>query len=358
MAPAGCTGDHGFQSSVARWTAFGRVSRTREPPEEAAVDVTNLLDPRLLIVTGKGGVGKSTVAAALALAGASTGRRTCLVEVEGRQTFSRLFSTQAWDFTEREFRPGLWGLSIDPEESLREYLDMFYGAKRLSRIVTNSSAVEFATTAAPGIKDVLLVGKVKEMERRRDADGRFHYDLIVLDAPPTGRIVNFLKAPDATTDLVSIGPIRDQAQTLIDMLLDARRTHLQLVTLLEEMPVQETVESAAALTDLGVTLGPVIVNRVLQERFDEPTRKAFNDLDAAAVAAVAAEANLELSDDAAEELLSIGRTHLHRMDLQHRMRGDLTRKLRLPMLELPYLFGEEFGPDEIGKLARVVEDAL
>ena len=322
------------------------------------MDVANLLDPRLLIVTGKGGVGKSTAAAALALAGASTGRRTCLVEVEGRQTFSRLFSTQAWDFTEREFRPGLWGLSIDADASLREYLAMFYGAKRLSRIVSNSSAVEFATTAAPGIKDVLLIGKVKEIERRRDADGRFHYDLIVLDAPPTGRIVNFLRAPDATTELVNIGPIRDQAQTVIDMLLDPRRTHLQLVTLLEEMPVQETIESAAALADLGVTLGPVLVNRVLEERFDDATRKAFETLDADAVQKIAAEADLELSANAAEALQGIGATHLHRMDLQTRMRASLTKRLRLPTLELPFLFGDTFGVDEVTALASIVEESI
>ena len=322
------------------------------------MDVANLLDPRLLIVTGKGGVGKSTVAAALAMAGASTGRRTCLVEVEGRQTFSRLFATQAWDFTEREFRPGLWGLSIDADASLREYLEMFYGAKRLSRIVTNSSAVEFATTAAPGIKDVLLVGKVKEIERRRDADGRFHYDLIVLDAPPTGRIVNFLQAPDSTTELVNIGPIRDQAQTVIDMLLDPRRTHLQLVTLLEEMPVQETVESAAALTELGVTLGPVIINRVLEERFDDAMRKAFESMDAAAVRDIAAEADLALDSDAAEALRAIGTTHLHRMDLQQRMRGDLHKRLRLPAVELPFVFGETFGAEQIGQLATLIEDAV
>ena len=322
------------------------------------MDVANLLDPRLLIVTGKGGVGKSTVAAALAMAGASTGRRTCLVEVEGRQMFSRLFSTQAWDFTEREFRPGLWGLSIDADASLREYLAMFYGAKRLSRIVSNSSAVEFATTAAPGIKDVLLIGKVKEIERRRDADGRFHYDLIVLDAPPTGRIVNFLRAPDATTELVNIGPIRDQAQTVIDMLLDPRRTHLQLVTLLEEMPVQETIESASALTELGVTLGPVIVNRVLKERFDDAMRKAFETLDAEAIQQIAAEVDFELSTEAAGALRGIGATHLHRMELQQRMRSALTKRLRLPTLELPFLFGDTFGVDEVAALAGVVEDAL
>ena len=326
--------------------------------EDALLEVENLLDPRLLIVTGKGGVGKSTVAAALALAGTATGRKTCLVEVEGRQTFSRLFSTQAWDFDEREFRPGLWGLSIDPEASMREYLDMFYGAKRLSRLVSNSSAVEFATTAAPGIKDVLLVGKVKEMERRRDADGRFHYDLIVLDAPPTGRIVNFLKAPDATTELVSIGPIREQAQSLIDMLMDPRRTHLQLVTLLEEMPVQETIESAAALTQLGVTLGPVIVNRVLTPRLDEGVRKAYEGLEPADVRDLAAKADVALDDGGAAALLAMGRTHLDRIDLQDRMRGDLAKRLRLPTLELPYLWGEHFGPDEITQLAELIEESV
>ena len=322
------------------------------------MDVENLLDPRLLIVTGKGGVGKSTAAGALAVAGAATGRRTCLIEVEGRQTFSRLFSTQAWDFDEREFRPGLWGLSIDPDASLREYLDMFYGARRLSRLVSNSSAVEFATTAAPGIKDVLLIGKVKEMERRRDPAGRFHYDLLVVDAPPTGRIVNFLRAPDATTELVNIGPIRDQAQTVIDMLLDPERTHLLLVTLLEEMPVQETVESAAALQELGVTLGALIVNRVLAERFDEPAEKAFEGLTAAGVTKQLATKDIELDKAAAEELLQMGSQHLNRMDLQQRMRADLAKRVRLPALELPYIWGDSFGPDEIRKLADIIEETL
>jgi anion-transporting ArsA/GET3 family ATPase len=322
------------------------------------LEVQNLLDPRLLIVTGKGGVGKSTAAAAIAVAGAATGRTTCLVEVEGRQTFSRLFSTQAWDFDEREFRPGLWGLSIDPEASLREYLAMFYGAKRLSRIVTNSSAVEFATTAAPGIKDVLLVGKVKEMERRRQPDGRFTYDLIVLDAPPTGRIVNFLRAPDATTELVNIGPIREQAQTVIDMLLDPARTHLLLVTLLEEMPVTETVESAAALTELGVTLGPVLVNRVLTNRFSKPARKAFEALKASKVVTVAGGADLAMEAEAGQALLDLGHMHLDRMALQERMRADLTKRLQLPRLELPYIWGDHFGADDITTLAEHIEASL
>ena len=322
------------------------------------MDLSTLLDPRVLIVTGKGGVGKSTVAAALAIAGARTGRRTCLVEVEGRQTMPALFGTGAWTFEEREFRPNLWGLAIDPEASLREYLDMFYGARRISRLVTNNSAVEFATTAAPGIKDVLLVGKVKEMERRRRPDGRFTYDLIVMDAPPTGRIVNFLRAPDATTELVNVGPIRQQAQTLIDMLTDPARTNLVLVTLLEEMPVQETAESIAALQDLDVTLGPVVVNRVLPERFNDAMRKELADMDGAELQALLAEADVEVEVDAAETLLGTVDAHYRRLELQERMRTELSARTDLPQLELPYLWSERFGGKEVHALADLIEEVV
>lgn len=323
------------------------------------MDVDNLLDPRLLIVTGKGGVGKSTVAAALAMASARTGRRTCLVEVEGRQTFSRLFETAPWDFTEREFRPGLSGLSIDPDASLAEYLEMFYGGRRLSKLVVGSTAVEFATAAAPGLKDVLLVGKVKEMERRRDADGRFHYDLIVVDAPPTGRIVRFLRAPEATTELVGVGPIRTQAQQVIDLLLDGERTHVQLVTLLEEMPVAETIDTVAALRELGVIIGPLIVNRALPERFDEQSRKALaEDLEPAELAALLADADLDVGPEAAAALHDLGTAHLRRLELQDRMREVIERELDLPTVELPYVYGAEFGSEAVAMIAAVLFEAM
>jgi anion-transporting ArsA/GET3 family ATPase len=323
------------------------------------VDDAPDLGSRLILVTGKGGVGKSTLSAAIAVAGARSGRKTALVEVEGRQTFSKLFGTAAWDFDEREFRPNLFGLSIDPEASLTEYLEMFYGAKRLSKLVVGSNAVEFATTAAPGIKDVLLIGKVKEMERRRRPDGRFHYDLIVVDCPPTGRIVNFLRAPDATTELVNVGPIRQQAQTLIDMLLDPVRTKVVLATLLEEMPVTETIEGIHALTELGVALGPVFANRVLAERFDDAERKAVTDeLDAGSLAELLRGVDLEIDDEAAGELLDLGLSYLDRLELQHAMREQLDRKLHVPVLELPELFAEAFGPDQIGQLADVIEEVL
>ncbi len=323
------------------------------------MEATARLESRLALVTGKGGVGKSTVAAALALAAARSGFRTALVEVEGRQTFSKLFSTAAWDFNEREFRPSLFGLSVDPEASLQEYLAMFYGVGRLSRFVVGSTAVEFATTAAPGIKDVLLIGKVKELERRRDPDGRFHYDLVVVDAPPTGRIVNFLRAPDAATELVNVGPIRTQAQSLVDMLLDPHRTQVVLTTLLEEMPVTETLESITALRDLGVALGAVVANRVLGERFGDAERKQLTEvLEPDGLAEVLAGAGIDVTATAAGELLDLGRDHLTRLELQRSLRDRLERTLRVPLLELPEVEAKEFGEEQIAILADALEGVL
>jgi anion-transporting ArsA/GET3 family ATPase len=281
------------------------------------------------------------------------------VEVEGRQTMSRLFSTSPWDFEEREFRPGLYGLSIDPEASLAEYLDMFYGARRFAKVVVGSTAVEFATTAAPGIKDVLLIGKVNEMERRREPDGRPTYDLIVVDAPPTGRIVNFLRAPEATTELVNVGPIRSQAKLLIDMMLDPDRTHVQLVTLLEELPVQETGEGIDALRELGVTIGPVVVNRVLPERFDEQARKALDeDLEPDHLRALLADEGLDVDMEGAAALRRLGEGELERVDLQERMRGELVERLDVGTIELPELYSERFTDREIELLADAVEAAI
>lgn len=321
------------------------------------MDPRGLLDPRVLLVTGKGGVGKSTVAAALAVAAVRSGRRTCLVEVEGRQIMRSLFSTEPWDFTEREVRADLYGLSVDPEASFAEYLAMFYGARRLSRLVVNSTAVEFATTAAPGIKDVLLIGKVKEMERRRDPDGVFVYDLIVVDAPPTGRIVNFLRAPEATIDLVTVGPIREQAQSLVDLLLDPTRTRIQLVTLLEEMPIAETLDSARALQELGVQLNPIIANRVLQPRFDAAAAKTIEaGVTPEAVGTALARGGLDAAD--APALIALAQRHLHRLTLQEEMRAELDGHLQLPALELPYLPTRSFGEAEIERLADVISGVL
>jgi anion-transporting ArsA/GET3 family ATPase len=220
---------------------------------------------RLHVVTGKGGTGKTTVAAALALALADTGHKVLLIEVESRQAIAQLFDIPPMPYGEQQLarcRSGgqLFGLAIDPELAMIEYLELFYGLKRSARSLRKIGAVDFVTTLAPGLRDVLLTGKVKEATARKDAAGKPVYDSVVLDAPPTGRIARFLDATSEVAKLTKFGPISRQSEGVIS-LLHGPRSCVHLVTLLEEMPVQETLDAAAELAAAGFGLGAVIVNR-------------------------------------------------------------------------------------------------
>jgi anion-transporting ArsA/GET3 family ATPase len=222
-------------------------------------------EARLHVVTGKGGTGKTTVAAALAVALAEGGRRTLLVEVEGRQALAQLFDVPALPYEERHLATAegggeVVGLAIDPELALLEYLEMFYNLKRAGRALRRMGAIDFVTTLAPGLRDVLLTGKVKEAATRSDKSGYFVYDAVILDAPPTGRIRQFLNATTEVANLTKAGPINRQSTGVIE-LLHGPRTAVHIVTLLEEMPVQETIDAATELTRAGIRLGAVVVNR-------------------------------------------------------------------------------------------------
>jgi anion-transporting ArsA/GET3 family ATPase len=220
------------------------------------------------VVTGKGGTGKTTVAGALALALAGRRQRVLLVEVEGRQGLAQLFDTPPLPYAETRLaavRGGeVIGLSVDAEAAMLEYLELFYGIKRGGSMLRKMGAIDFVTTIAPGLRDVLLTGKVKESVTRTGPAGKPVFDSVVLDAPPTGRIIPFLQATHEVAGLTKIGPIHRHSTGVMDLLHSAR-TAVHLVTLLEEMPVQETLDAAAHLRAAGYRIGQVLVNRARPE---------------------------------------------------------------------------------------------
>jgi anion-transporting ArsA/GET3 family ATPase len=301
-------------------------------------------DVRLHVVTGKGGTGKSTVAAALALALASRGKTVLLCEVEGRQGIAQMFDVAPLPYEERRVASApneggdLYALAIDPESALLEYLAMYYRLGRAGRALDRFGVIDFATTIAPGVRDVLLTGKVYEAvnRNRRSKDAR-QYDAVVLDAPPTGRIAQFLNVNSELAGLAKVGPIRSQADTVMT-LLRSDRTAVHLVTVLEDMPVQETADGIEELRKAGLPVGGVVVNLLRSKELDDEARDRAlrGELPREEIEAGLEAAGIKPGKTLVDGLLQEAREHAERRELEDEQRARID-ELAVPVYELPRL---------------------
>src|SRR3954468_5443314 len=280
----------------------------------------------VVIVAGKGGVGKTTVTAGLAVAAARAGSSVLIVEVEGKSGLATVFGTEGFAYDELELEPGIRARFLTPDAALVDYLET-HGMRRISKRLIASGALEVVATAVPGMKDILVLGKVKSLDELRAAD------LIIVDAPAAGHAISFLLSPRGLLDAVRVGPINKQASDVVALLSDPARCQVMLVTLPEETPVSEVIDTAFAVEDrAGVALGPVIVNQCFA-----PPPPGLNGSDAVAkVLADADECGRFVSEREANDLAHAVAFRAERQAVQHEQIVRLADRLPLPQIELPF----------------------
>jgi anion-transporting ArsA/GET3 family ATPase len=302
----------------------------------------------VIIVAGKGGVGKTAVTAALAVAASTVGLRTLVVEVEGKGGMASMFETGRLSYEELVLiraavgHAGVHARTITPDDALLDYLDE-RGLHRISNRLVSSGLLDMVATAVPGIRDILVLGKVKQLERSGE------WDLILLDAPAAGHAITFLRSASGLVDAVKVGPINTQAQDVLDLLTDPTRCRVMLVTVPEETPVNELIETAYSLEDrVGVALAPVVVNGV----HPELAGLAVDPEEAAR------DAGATLLPGEADLLREAAAFRTVRTELQLAQLQRLADDLPLTQLQLPYLFTSDLGRAELDHLATVLLERI
>ena len=323
------------------------------------MDIDELLAPKVLIVSGKGGVGKTTVSAALALVAARRGHKVCIAEVDQKGSLPALFGGADLTYEPKEMLPGIYGMNIVPDEALAEYLDVQYHMKRVARIFSSSHFVDYITATAPGLKDILVLGKVWYLEQGRAAGGE-KFDTIILDAPAAGHMLQFLSAPSGLSEAVRVGPVQRQADWLQQMLSDPKRTRVHLVSLAEEMPVTETIETSQALAErVKVQHGAVFANAVYPPLL---TDGECDELDAVMADGdpdelrVAGEAvGLKLDREDLDALVGYAHFLRARRSIQAKHLRALRKGVDQPVIELPFLFSSGLSLPSVETLADAIE---
>ncbi|MEK6229163.1 MAG: ArsA-related P-loop ATPase [Actinomycetota bacterium] len=309
--------------------------------------MATVLDRRLVYVTGKGGVGKTTVAAALGLAAARAGKRTLVCEVAEQERITTAFGHEPAGFSEVEVAPDLSAFSINPEDAKEEWLRHQLRSGRLASLLSSSRIFQYVTAAAPGLAEVVSMGKIWELAQleRRSKTGR-PYDLVIVDAPATGNGLALLRAPRTFADIAKVGPIRNHAETIHRFTVDGRQSAVLAVALAEEMPVNETIDLEGRLREqMGLELAHVLVNGVLPER--------FTGAEAEAIAAADGEAG-----PAAREALEAALTAHERAKAQRSQVGRLRRGTEAPVATLPFLLTPELDMAGLEELSRELERKL
>jgi anion-transporting ArsA/GET3 family ATPase len=313
----------------------------------------SLFDRRLLIVAGKGGVGKTTIACALGLIAAQLGKRVLIAEVDGVGRAASLLDIPPGSIGEaRAVRAGLSVMSVEGSAALAEYLEIIVPVKRVLQAVLSSRIYQYFVAAAPGLKELMTVGKIWfEAERVDETTGKYRWDLVVLDAPATGHSLQYLGMPRAAHEVFRAGLVGRESQRLVDLLTDVRRTAVCLVTTAEEMPVNETLEMYERLRgDLEMPLGYLIVNRMHQATLDA---KAVERL---------AKASMSVRDEherlLVQEVVQRAHEEMGWTTINKKYLRQLAKAVDLPFAQVPFLFAEEFGAEQVHAIAAVLEDEL
>jgi anion-transporting ArsA/GET3 family ATPase len=313
--------------------------------------VTALLDRKLLFVTGKGGVGKSTIAASLGLLAAEQGKKTLVCEVDAKGNLADFYEVGETGFAAREVQPNLWAMSMNTEESLKEYLSLQLKIPLIARIGPIARTFDFIANAAPGVKEILTVGKVAWEVKEQN------YDLVVVDSVASGHIIGQLTAPQGINELVQVGMVRNQTQWMLDILTDPAQTGVVIVSAPEEMPVTETIELAERLDkETDVDLAAIVVNRVLPELFSEREEPLFQALrEPGAVKALSKALGGDVTPvlDAAELAVTLRRTRAGHL-------ATLRRSVdpALPLVYVPYLFTRSHGARATRQVAELLGEEL
>ena len=296
---------------------------------------------RFVVVAGKGGVGKSTVCAALGLAAARRGKKTVIAELGTREKVPLLFGKKAHGYQEREIYPGLFSINVQPDPALREYGRMKLKFEKLYEIVFENEAMKKLLKMIPGMKELFLLGKTFNMERERDRYGKPTWDMIIVDAPATGHGVSLLRLPQVILEVIKTGPMASEVRLMRALLEDTRRTAINFVTLPEEMPVEETYELQRQVDDiLQIPKGYLLVNQVWPEVMKKRDREIMHILrDGTA------------DDPIAQGAFDVLETMTKRRKLQEKYLRELKKRVAMPMIKMPFIFEPQFGFDEIETLS-------